>query len=353
MDLDAVRRCKQDLVMEAVGRSGLRLGALARHGQRWRPPGAASGLAAGPVPAPVALGIEPDGAGGHRLAVRVLRTLPGLDGVLARLRSAAGEMGVRLVGYVLPQQRGEAAGAGLRRRLRPLVAGCSLGHHRGAAGTLGAVAVPRGGGRRRLLSCAHVLAWVPPHRGAAGSAPPGVATGGESAAAGSAIVQPARADGGRDPADRVARLTASVPPGRAHRNRLDAAVAELVDGVPAHAGELPGLGRLAGVRREPLLGGETVYKVGRTSGVTRGRVSAFEVDDLAVTFRRGDLVFDGCFEVEALGGRPFSLPGDSGALVVDEARRAVGLLFAGNGVDVTYAHPIGEVLDRLRLRLPR
>jgi hypothetical protein len=164
-------------------------------------------------------------------------------------------------------------------------------------------------------------------------------------------VQPAVADGGRFPADGVARLTFSALPDLRSRNRLDAAVAELADGVAAHAGELPGLGRLAGVRRGPLEGGERVFKVGRTTGVTRGRVSAFEVDDLAVCLRRGDAVFDGAFEIEALDDRPFSLPGDSGALVVDEARRAVGLLYAGNGVDVAYAQPITEVLDRLRVRL--
>jgi len=371
MDLDAVRRLKQDLVMDAAGRRGLRLGTLARcetvarYGCRGRtaspkPDVVAAWAQAGQVPAPVALGLEPDGAGGYRLAVRVVRTLPGLHGVVEGLRAATGgELGVRLVGYVLPQggagpaagpgcgpgsgsgnEPDPAPGAGLRRRVRPLVSGCSLGHRRGAAGTLGAVVMRRGGGRA-VLSCAHVLGWVPA----------GGASAGAPAPAGSGVVQPAVADGGRAPADRVARLAASALPDLRCRNRLDAAIAELVDGVAAHAGELPGLGRLAGLRRQPLAGGETVFKVGRTSGVTRGRVSAFEVDDLTVCFRRGDAVFDGAFEIEAVDDRPFSLPGDSGALVVDEARRAVGLLYAGNGVDVSYAQPVAEVLDRLRVRL--
>jgi hypothetical protein len=370
MDLDAVRRLKQDLVMDAAGRRGLRLGSLARYGRcrrrtADRGPGVVAAWAqAGPVPAAVALGIEPDGAGGHRLAVRVVRTLPGLHGVVEGLRAAtAGELGVRLVGYVVPLDGGASSpgpgatpGAGLRRRVRPLVAGCSLGHRRGAAGTLGAVVVRRGGGGRAVLSCAHVLGWEPAGSGSDGGSGGGSDGGcggapGTPAAAGSSIVQPAAVDGGRFPTDRIALLAASALPDLRCRNRLDAAVAELVDGVAAHAGELPGLGRLAGLRRGPLAGGETVFKVGRTTGVTRGRVSAFEVDDLTVCFRRGDAVFDGAFEIEAADDRPFSLPGDSGALVVDEARRAVGLLYAGNGVDLSYAQPVAEVLDRLRVRL--
>ncbi|HMB53516.1 MAG TPA: hypothetical protein VKU40_09385, partial [Thermoanaerobaculia bacterium] len=216
------------------------------------------------------------------------------------------------------------------------VPGCSLGHRRGRIGTLGAVVVPAaGGGRRALLSCAHVMAPV-----------------GEGAGIG--IVQPAIDDGGRFPADRVARLTVAAPPRPGRRNRLDAALAELLPGVGCEARRLPGLGRLAGLRHAPLAGGEIVYKVGRTTGVTRGRVSAVEVDGLAVTYAAGECRFDGQIEIEpapGTAGRPFSEPGDSGALVVDEALRAVGLLFAGNGLDASFAHPIATVLDRFGVRL--
>jgi hypothetical protein len=45
------------------------------------------------------------------------------------------------------------------------------------------------------------------------------------------------------------------------------------------------------------------------------------------------------------------LGGDSGSLVVDADNMAVGLLFAGNDVDATYANPIGDVLDTLNVDL--
>lgn len=334
MHLDEVRKLKQDLVAAGTGRLGLTVRALRA--------GACvgvvtKGLTSGgpPFPSPLALGVEP--APGRRaaaappdfhLAVRVLRTVPGVQRAVDRLRAAAGgEASVRLVGYVLPQAAG-------RHRTRPLLGGVSVGVPGGPAGTLGTVVEPLGGGRRLLLASAHVLA------------PPGTVVG-------DGVLQPAAADGGTLPADRVGRLVRAAGPDFRRRNRVDGALAELGAAVRADARRLPGLGRLAGLRRSPLLGGETVYKVGRTSGVTRGRVSAVEIDDLAVTFpHRAAAVFDGPFEVAMEGGGAFSRPGDSGALVVDEERRAVGMVFAGNGVDLSYALPIGTVLDRLQVKLP-
>lgn len=339
MHLDEVRKLKQELVAAGTGRLGLTVRAL----RAAAGPGIVSrGLTAAgpPYPSPLALGIEPaphtgPGRGGgaaadrddYRLAVRVLRTVPGVQRAVDRLCAAAGgEAAVRLVGYVLPQAAG-------RRRTRPLLSGTSVGVPGGPAGTLGAVVEPLDGGRRLLLASAHVLS------------PPG-------AVVGDGVLQPAPADDGALPGDRVGRLVRAAAPDFRRRNRVDAALAELDDGVAADARRLPGLGRLAGRRTAPLLGGEAVYKVGRTSGVTRGRVSAVELDDLAVTFaHRGVAVFDGCFEVETTGGGVFSRPGDSGALVVDEERRAAGVVFAGNGVDLSYGLPMGTVLDRLRVRL--
>ena len=49
--------------------------------------------------------------------------------------------------------------------------------------------------------------------------------------------------------------------------------------------------------------------------------------------------------------KPFSLGGDSGSLILDSKRRAVALLFAGNDVDATFANPIQEVLDSLKVQL--
>jgi hypothetical protein len=48
---------------------------------------------------------------------------------------------------------------------------------------------------------------------------------------------------------------------------------------------------------------------------------------------------------------PFSRGGDSGSLVVDGNHQAVGLLFSGNDINVTYASPIDAVLHALRVEL--
>jgi hypothetical protein len=100
------------------------------------------------------------------------------------------------------------------------------------------------------------------------------------------------------------------------------------------------------VRATPLESGELVWKVGRTTGLTQGMVSATELDDLTVQYDIGDLVFDDQIEIgPAVPGQPFSMGGDSGSLIVDAQRNAVALLFAGNDVDATYANPIAAVLS--------
>jgi hypothetical protein len=58
--------------------------------------------------------------------------------------------------------------------------------------------------------------------------------------------------------------------------------------------------------------------------------------------------FEDQFEIQELSGlkTPFSLGEDSGSLIVEyETNKAVGLLFAGNQSDETFANPINKVLD--------
>lgn len=99
-----------------------------------------------------------------------------------------------------------------------------------------------------------------------------------------------------------------------------------------------------------------VWKLGRTTGHTRGSVSAIEVDHVTVDYDGTFHTFDGQLEVTGRT-RPFSKAGDSGALVVDEAHRGVGLLFAGSdrggllGIGVSYANPLQTVLDLLGVEL--
>ena len=93
-----------------------------------------------------------------------------------------------------------------------------------------------------------------------------------------------------------------------------------------------------------------VWKIGRTTGITIGRVRAFALDDLEVDYGAFCCTFSDQLEIVGNDG-PFSLGGDSGSLVLDGGNRAVGLLFAGSETGVTFANPIAPVLRALDVKL--
>src|SRR5262245_37646207 len=126
--------------------------------------------------------------------------------------------------------------------------------------------------------------------------------------------------------------------------------------IQADAHKLKGVGTLAD-QRSDLQVGDIVHKVGRTTGVRHGRVTAFELDGLAVEYDIRVISFDNQIEIEGPGNRSFSDAGDSGSLIVDDQMRAAALLFAGgdhggsNGKGLTYANPIAAVLKALKVKL--
>ena len=95
--------------------------------------------------------------------------------------------------------------------------------------------------------------------------------------------------------------------------------------------------------------GLNVQKFGRTTAMTHGYVDAVNVAVL-VTYDVGDARFIGQIIIKPDTGDNFSLPGDSGALVVADGgphdRRPVGLLFA-SGTGISVANPISDVLSEL------
>jgi len=135
-------------------------------------------------------------------------------------------------------------------------------------------------------------------------------------------------------------------------NVVDAATARLRDGTPYRQAYLPYHRALRPplLVREPSLG-ERVYKVGRTTGLTRGQVSALEVLTGPVGYGAGAAFFERSFAVRGLMGTQFSSGGDSGSAIVAAKDGALlGLLYEGDGVE-TYACPAGEVLAALTLTL--
>jgi hypothetical protein len=103
---------------------------------------------------------------------------------------------------------------------------------------------------------------------------------------------------------------------------------------------------------------DNVEKLGRTTGHTKGTITAFEVDDVIVEYEIGNLRFNNQIEIEGAGSRAFSDGGDSGSLIFTSAgQHALGLLFAGsqqggtNGRGLTYANPLENVLSALNAEL--
>src|SRR6476646_597373 len=62
--------------------------------------------------------------------------------------------------------------------------------------------------------------------------------------------------------------------------------------------QLKGIGSLAGQRSSELQIGDVVHKVGRTTGVRHGRVTAFELDGVEVEYDIGVISFDNQIEIE-------------------------------------------------------
>ncbi|MCV2392936.1 S1 family peptidase [Actinotalea sp. M2MS4P-6] len=321
----------------------------------------------------VALGLAPQPDGSFGVAVRYRLGVPTARMVARRVVEQVGDpVDVRRTGRisaipgVVPRPPViTAQAAGETGRVRPLRPGVSIAHRDVTAGTLGAFVVVDG--VVHVLSNYHVLVGSP------------------AASVGDPILQPGPYDGGRLPQDKVGELAAFVPLAADGRFVVDGAVARLDDQ------EVDATYPVGAVTSTAVPAGAwLVEKIGRTTGVTRGRITAIELDDVVVGYGEGlgELAFDDQIEVEGIGSDPFSRGGDSGSLVYrvggtdaaddgsgapsdgtdagagsapgdpDEAsdgaepgHPAVGLLFAGsesggeNGKGLTYLNPIDRVLE--------
>lgn len=272
----------------------------------------------------------------HQIAIRIQRRTLEESSLLDNIKKKAkDEVEIRYVGRILKME----TPATLQKTRRPLVIGCSIGHYKITAGTLGCFVISRTDQQRLILSNNHVLANE------------------NAASAGDAILQRAKFDGGTVAADGVGKLVAFQSLKPQGVNFVDCAVASIKDSINIRERKLGNFGDLAGVA-PPITGiGIGVKKVGRTTGESTGRITAFELDNVVVGYDIGNVRFDNQMEIEGDGSDPFSAGGDSGSLIVDNDLAAVGLLFAGgdqggsNGMGLTYANPIQVVLDTLKVDL--
>jgi len=285
---------------------------------------------------PPAIGI---GIGiGHRpgefsLAVRFRERLPQFDLLLRRIMALANnEVDIVATGAVHPFLTPVDVGA-LRSACRPLVIGCSVAHATATAGTLGLIAQHSKTNRAVLVSNSHVFA----HSG--------------TAKIGDGITQPGRLDGGTVP---VGALLDFVPLKPSGSNQVDAAIALPDAAIGLEPNDIPGIGNFTIASAGGLLPNLNVSKLGRTSGLTRGVVTAVEIDHIVVESEIGNLTFDDQIEIKGVD-RAFSQQGDSGSLIVSEQNQAIGMVFCGNefangGLGVTYANPLPKVMDAFNLK---
>lgn len=226
---------------------------------------------------------------------------------------------------VVVEETGEFTAFALTGTYRPTKIGVSVGNdNECASGTIGAV-VRQGGADRFILSNNHVLARE------------------NLAASNEKIDQPGRYDTRCRASGQVANLTSFYPItfSTSANNAMDAAIARFSitdydSATPSGYYGLPSTTTVAATT------GLAIKKVGRTSSLTTGTITAVNVT-ISVGYTRGTARFVGQFMTSS----KFSKSGDSGSLVVtnDANSRPVGLLFAGTRTGESVCTPINTVLN--------
>lgn len=217
-----------------------------------------------------------------------------------------------------------------RQRHRPIEGGLSIAPLNAPfVGTLGCFLRRVEGGREQVfaLSNNHVLANT------------------NQLPLGTLIVQPGPEVGPTQQGDVIAALSAFVPiqfptGGSAPVvNRLDAAIAVVADSSLIRTGRMLGINNYTPQLLAPVPGMH-VIKSGRTTGVTRGIVTATRVNGVVVNYGSRTsprlATFNDTIQIIGQGSQPFSMPGDSGSVILEETSgRPVALLFAGDGRTTT------------------
>ncbi|WP_020470414.1 Nal1-like putative serine protease [Zavarzinella formosa] len=133
-------------------------------------------------------------------------------------------------------------------------------------------------------------------------------------------------------------------------NAVDAAVAALTASVAFSQTYLPSRHQVAPHGTGTPKVGDKVFKIGRTTGLTHGTITAIGTVVGPIPYDPGNCWFNQQFEIVGDNGTMFSDHGDSGSAILSTTGEVVGLLYAGNGTQ-TYACPIQAVLSALNCTL--
>lgn len=222
----------------------------------------------------------------------------------------------------------------LTARIRPVVAGYSIGHL-GASGTAGLIVQSRSSKQRYVLSNNHVLNATNSSRY-------------------TVTVQPGGADGGTSPQDKIGKLDRFVKLSSTKPNYLDAATSiplrnSILSPTYAKIGVVPGYVTSYRI-------GDKFKKVGRTTALVNGTVDSIHTDvqisyegyaDLSiVTFKNQTVV---------KGSSPVSLPGDSGSVwLTRQGNYAAAVNYAGSSDGrLSIAYPVRWFMQVFRTRVAR
>ena len=221
-----------------------------------------------------------------------------------------------------------SSGTGMAQWDRPLRPGLPVSATRGLAGTAGAITREPATGRLLLLGAGHVM------------------TSGQDAA----LWQPTpcvKSGCTCNQVGSVERARQGCVEHAGHQYFVDVAVATIEADVPLDT-RIAGVA-IVGVTRAER--GMRVWKLGAATGRTEGVV----LDERHVEIARtaaGDVRAVNQILIRALGGRPvFSLVGDSGALVMDEKNRAVGMLWGASPSGDAVACHLEPALDALAIEV--
>lgn len=229
------------------------------------------------------------------------------------------QIGIVSIGEILPERLTQ---------IRPAPGGVSIGHYQVTAGTLGCW-VADTYGHYYILSNNHVLANM--NKGIKGYDP---------------ILQPAPYDGGQRDIDTIGFLSDYVPINVHGKNIVDAAIAAPINEEDIDLSVL-GIGNITG-KTSPELGTH-VRKSGRTTNVTEGIIDSIST---TINVKMNAHIIQFTDQVIIRGEyRHFSLPGDSGSVVVDDENKVCALLFAGSQTEwFSVGNEIQNVEEALGIR---
>jgi hypothetical protein len=280
--------------------------------------------------APVAaIGVAPGKGEDYKLAVRIFRGAEQYQEELMR-------------GLGMHMDEVDLA-TGVRYKPRQTIkAGGSIGHYKITAGTLGGFV--EDDSNYYMMSNNHVFA------------------NSNQCFGGDPIVQPGAADAGNSNPKIIGHLEKWFPLSKVSRDGVDVALATFSDNVDFfNPWDYTGIGRIKKTHVTNRMSVTRVIKRGRTTGVRRGTVSAFELDGVQIDYGTPSdpavVTFDD--QIEVIGSPPsrdFSAGGDSGSFIIDrDTMQVYALLYGGgpdaSGIDRTLAHFIPDVFKAMKVRL--